>query len=85
MAVALTSAQAATTSMQQVVSEVHDLYAANGPGIDRNAQSSNTTGSLTTERWRASSTNLGQGGLAHAQIRLASRDADRRHLGAGPQ
>jgi MYXO-CTERM domain-containing protein len=52
---------------QAVQSEVHDLYAANGPVVDRQLLNSNTTGSLTAERWRAGTTDFSQGGLAHSR------------------
>lgn len=69
LGLAATSASAQWTYFpsQAVQSEVHDLYAANGPVVDSQLLNSNTTGSLTSERWRAGTAGFSQGGLAHAR------------------
>ena len=60
-------AQSATAPNLGARSEVHDLYPAGGPIVDRDVQTRNTSGQLTSERWRAGSTDFRQGGLAHAK------------------
>lgn len=61
------SAQSADAPNLGARSEVHDLYPASGPIVDRDVQTRNTSGQLTSERWRAGSTDFRQGGLAHAK------------------
>jgi hypothetical protein len=61
------SAQWTYSPRQAVQSEVHDLYAANGPVVDREILNTDTTGSLTSERWRAGTADFSQGGLAHSR------------------
>jgi hypothetical protein len=67
LAAATASAQAAFSPAQAVSSEVHDLYPAGGPVVDRDFQPVNRTGNLSSERWRAGTTDFRQGGLAHSK------------------
>lgn len=55
-----------------VSSEAHDLYAPGSPGVDRGFQTRTDWGNLTSERWRAGSSEFRQGGLSHAKAAWSS-------------
>lgn len=64
---AAASAQLVFAHRQTVQSEVHDLYAPNGPVVDRHMRTVGSPRSITSERWRAGTSDFRQGGLAHSR------------------